>query len=442
VGIAIVGFSQIAAGSALSSLASEPNFLWCVSIPIFLALYYCAAIYWVRQTNPHSTLVTQYSPPSGMSPAEMRFVLTGEFDERVVAAAAVHLAARGLVRFQGLDQYYAVCKTSAPLPSDLPADELAVYRTMFNLQDAKPGPFPGRLRTYEELPHDAFLLPPPSEKEFVMLAETIKSALRTSTEQKYFTSNIRFIAPAAMLSLFLVFVRVQGPAVALVASSLITLGMLTVKVPEELIGIRARQNAGNVAGLRILFVMVCLGVFGALGEGSMSLLTSLAVVIALNLFLAPLLRARTTIGMERVQQIEGYREFLKQVEIDRMARMKTPEWVPSPSTEYLAFALALDLGNAWEEYVAHSGCEVLVVQKGKSGVFPKRVRLREPNSAIDAFLASALAMTLISGVSVTFGLATTKTVSAPLVPVDTIAAGHAIVFIILLLALLFRSRSR
>jgi len=420
---------------------SEPNLAWYVIVPVLLALYYAWAIYHVRQIAPHSALVPQYSPPQDMSPGEMRYLLKGEFDERIVVADIVHLAARGLVRFEGLDEYYAVCKTATPVPPDLPGDELAVYRKMFNLENGGTAPFPGRLRTYQELPHDAFLLPPPEEANFILLAEAAKKALRDDTQQKYFTNSIQFVAPAAILSLFLSFLRAQHPVVALFAAAAITLGVLSVKVPEELLGLRAKQNAGNLAAIRILFLLVCLGILTPLGEGSVAFVISLALVIALNLFLAPLLRTRTPPGVERVQQIEGYREFLKQVELDRMARMKSPEWVPNASTEYLAYALALDLGDAWDEYLAHSGCEVLVVQKGKSGVFPQRVRLHEPDTAVDAFLGFALAMVVVSGATLAMGSIMGKfDFSSSAISAGSLAFIYVVVLLALVVAMVARSK--
>src|ERR1700736_3825974 len=77
------------------ALAGDPNSIWYLLVPILLAAYYFVALSWVRRSNPPGAVVIQYSPPLNLSPASMRYVLTGEFDEKEVAAAVVHLAARG-----------------------------------------------------------------------------------------------------------------------------------------------------------------------------------------------------------------------------------------------------------------------------------------------------------------------------------------------------------
>jgi hypothetical protein len=75
--------------SLLKAVASDPNFIWYVLIPIFLAVYLLAALSWIRRTNPPGAVVIQYSPPLSLSPAAMRYVLTGEFDQKDVAASIV-----------------------------------------------------------------------------------------------------------------------------------------------------------------------------------------------------------------------------------------------------------------------------------------------------------------------------------------------------------------
>jgi hypothetical protein len=406
-----------------------------------LFLYYPIAIFWVRRKDSPASTVIQYSPPADMSPAEMRYVLTGEFDEKGVAAAVVHLAAQGLVRFAGLDDYYAVSRTGVGLPPDLPPDELAVYRAMFNLDQAGSAPFPGRLRTYAELPHDAFLLPPPDQENFVLLAAATKDALKSFTEPKHFTPNIPFIAPAGILSLFLIFVRVQHPGVALFAALIITAGALALKLPDELLAVSGKTNSGNLAGIRVLFVMLCLGVFGALNEGSLLFLISLAVVISVNLFFAPQLRGRTRLCRERTTQIEGYRAFLKEVELDRMERLKSADWKPNENTGYLAYALALDLGHAWDDYLAHSGYWTAAADRKKSPLPPQMVRVRAPLVTLDAWLGFGLIMLLLSGSIVLFLRMTGAPDSSPPgVSGESLAAYFVMAFLLIFVVLAIRSR--
>ena len=67
-----------------------------------------------------------------------------------------------------------------------------------------------------------------------------------------------------------------------------------------------------------------------------------------------------------LHQIGGYSEFLTRVEVDRLHRMQHPEWTPGSSTENLAYAVALDLHRAWEDYVANSNFHSGALQSGET----------------------------------------------------------------------------
>jgi hypothetical protein len=177
--------------------------------------------------------------------------------------------------------------------------------------------------------------------------------------------------------------------------------------------------------------------FGALGDGSSAYALSLVAVISLNLFLAPHLRSRTQDGLDLVAQIKGYRQFLLEVELDRMQRMKTPEWVPTPSTECLAYALALDLGDAWHDYLENSGYWVAETRPSKLN---KMVRVRQPNTLLDGWLAFCFMMLVLSGVCLAIIGATATDASVFVVPGGTIAALYAIAFLVLFVVFAFRSR--
>lgn len=424
--------------SAFEPLGSDPNLTWFLLVPMLLAAYYFAAIYWIRRSNALDTVVTQYSPPLNLSPAAIRYALTGEIDEKGVAGCVVHLAARKLVRFHGLDNYYTVSRTDTPLPADLAPDERAVYEKMFNLDTGGTGPFAGRLRTYDELPHDTFLLPPVDEKNFVLLADTIEKTLKNSAGQEYYTPNLRYIAPAEIASVFFLLVPVLNPVLALFAAAGFTIvARFFVRLPDELVRVSARRKEANLLAVRAIFLAVCLGALGALGAGSSAYALSLVAVLSLNLFLAPHLRSRTELGLELVAKIEGYRDFLEEVELDRMQRMKTPEWVPTTSTEYLAYALALELGNAWQDYLSNSGYWIAETQPSK---LKKMVRVRARDTLFDAWLAFCFIMLVFSGICLAVVRAFATDASVFVVPEGTIAACYGIAFLVFFLVYAFRSR--
>lgn len=431
----------LGASGSLLRAADEPNLPWYIGIPALLLIYYPATIYWVQRQNSPAAVVIQYAPPAGISPAEMRYVLRGEFDDQGVAAAIVNLAARGLVRFKGVDKDYAVSQTEAVVPLDLPPDELAAYRFMFQLQNRPKSVAEDATTSRMEPSPGSFLLSSFTEQTFILLSAAVKKSLKAHAEPKYFTANIRYIAPAAILSLFLIFVRVQHPAVALMAGAGFTVAVLAVKHPEELFGLRRIDSTGNSAGITAIFLMLCVGALTALNEGSLPFLISLLVVIFLNAFMAPRLRGRTLLGNECVGQIHGYREFLKQAELDKLERMKGPDWKPNEDTAHLAYALALDLGNAWQDYLTHAGYWKNVPATGKSAVQTRKPPALPPLVTPDAWLALALFMLVLAGSIVLLHHVGQATERSPTVgSSESLAAYGAIGVLVLFVVLAIRRR--
>jgi len=261
--------------------------------------------------------------------------------------------------------------------------------------------------------------------------------LKAFIEQKYFTRNLRYIAPAAILSLFLLFIRVQHPIVALLAAVGFTFAALYFDADGSYWPENPVRVAG-VAGVRLIILMFSLIFFTVMKSGSLAYLLSMIATVCINLYLVPLLRGRTPHGRELVSKIEGYREFLKEVELDRMQRMKAPAWVPTPSTENLAYAIALDLGDAWDNYRENSGYWT-DIEKGRPHDSKRMVRVPAPNLTFDAWIG--FAMLFIVGLSMLrMNVTATTESAASIFSGGALAAWLAIAFLVLFVIVAFRSR--
>ena len=76
--------------------ASPVDFL----LPAALCIYYLIAQLLVGKELPEGVIVARYTPPASMSPAEVRYLLTGSTDRKSVSAVLVHLAAQKLIAIQ------------------------------------------------------------------------------------------------------------------------------------------------------------------------------------------------------------------------------------------------------------------------------------------------------------------------------------------------------
>lgn len=372
-------------------------------IAALLIGYYVVARFWLRSRGDSGAVVTQYSPPRGLSPAAMRFVETGECDAKCVAATAVHLAARGLITFRGLDDYYAISRTAEAVPSDLPAEEAAAYRQMFNLDQGGSAPFRGRLRTYEELPHESFLLPAREEGNVLLLQQTIQKSFSENIRRSFISYHIGYSSFAAFLSFYFALSGLSQAENCLLQAIVVALGVGVCNYTDGIRRfVRGELSAADIQWrvLPVFFVLVWVWVFDVFASQDPPLVKmSLVVVVILNLTLSALLVGPTESGGALLGEIAGYRDFLCSVELDRMHRLKSPGWKPSAATANLAYAIALDLGDAWDDYLANAGFHTVVWRPGLYGMHKREIRTATQTAEVDwlPWVAFAAFMVVVVG---------------------------------------------
>jgi len=74
---------------------------------------------------------------------------------------------------------------------------------------------------------------------------------------------------------------------------------------------------------------------------------ALVAVVVINIGFAISLKRLTPMGRQRLDEILGFRQFLSTVELDRLDRLNNPHMTPALLNDYLAYAIALDLKEAW-----------------------------------------------------------------------------------------------
>jgi hypothetical protein len=375
-------FFLLTAPSATPPDSSSPPLYFLV--PALLILYYLAARYWIRTRSTPGAVVTQYTPPQNLSPGALRYCFTGSLDAKAIASTVLHLAARGLVTFQGLDENYAILRTAEPLPNDLPREEVAVYKAMFNLDQVGTAPFPGRLRTYQELPKDAFLLSVSEGTDHLQLSKAIYASLSDENKNLYFSDHRLFSFVGAFLSLGFLFFHLDDFVLQWFFISIFFPGVFAFVASRGAPPFRPSRDPQYSGKVVLVFLLLVAAIsFGAFAAPySFAFQFALPSVVILNLALPQLLRSPTDEGRRLLDEIDGYREFLFTVEIDRMQRLKSPGWKPSQATANLAYAIALDLGDAWEEFLENADFRSVIYERGPNGTFPKKHIVRTaPESA-------------------------------------------------------------
>src|SRR5271154_1716875 len=110
--------------------------------PLFLlAIYISARLYLRRNVERYST-TPQYEPPGGLSPAAMRYVVSGVIDGTSIASCLASLAVKGYIEVQAKGASFA-CWRTKKCDTDLnqlPVEEAAIAELLFDSNANVAGP--------------------------------------------------------------------------------------------------------------------------------------------------------------------------------------------------------------------------------------------------------------------------------------------------------------
>jgi hypothetical protein len=322
-----------------------------------LLLYYLVT--WVRVgRDPRpGTIVPQFGPPEGLSPAAMRYLRVMGPDTKGLAAAITGLGVKGaLVISQGEDGSFAV-DTTGSVPAGLLPDETELLQELFD----------GRTKTRLVFDQSA-------HSRIQTVRKALEQQLRSMYGKGYFLTNHRYAATGVALSIAGVVAagllgttqpeRVVGFLFMSVWLSVWTFGIaaLVAQVVASWHG-QAAGTSGKRAfslptsGCLTLFAIPFLlgEVFGIIAFVVIAgplLLALVLVTAAIDVVFFRLLRAYTPQGRALLDQIYGFRMYLSTAEKDRMNMLTPVDHTPETFERYLPYALALDVEQQWSENFA------------------------------------------------------------------------------------------
>jgi hypothetical protein len=311
---------------------------------VLLFLYFGAVWFIVGRDPKRGVIVPLFVPPSGLSPAAMRFVQRMHYDRKAFAATLIGLAVKGVA-------------TIAETPH-LMGPVYTLHRAgeaRESLSQAETGVADALLGFDDEVE-----LSQKSHGQIAAAIATLKKDLSAEYERVYFNQNHAWFWPGLGI------IALSCVAAALLSDDLG--GALLVFLWSGLFGIAAavfttmafgawRQvwvGAGSRAirmGLALMrtlaalpFVATLIGITfflnAAIQPVTVAILVTEAIVAVL---FYDLLRAPTLAGAKLRDQIEGFALYLKTAEGSRIAAQITPDLFE----RYLPYAVALDCENAW-----------------------------------------------------------------------------------------------
>lgn len=260
---------------------------WGFGLPVltFVALLYLYRRYG-RDPAGRGTIIAEYEPPEGLSPAMVGYVIDEEIHPQDISAAMLNLAVKGRMTIQYekkklFGHTYRLTKRTPPANAlslspfeQVLADEIFAKEGEVKLEDLK--------------------------KTLPTKLGTLKETLRTDAKSKK------------------VFAR----------------------EPETV-----RRWYYGIGGVLLLGTLITLG--GAIAAGSGAIVIGMAVSGILFLAFARAMPSRTEHGVRIREQVEGFKQFLTVTEKDRLEFHNAPEKTSEQFFAFLPYAVALDVATTW-----------------------------------------------------------------------------------------------
>ena len=347
--------------------ASDTAYNWAWGTIAAVFLYYTAVAIFAHWRRTRSVGVTKYEPPPNTSPALAAFLYENGKCERAFAAAIVSLAVNGFLEIQQEDDWFTLKRLREP-DASLPLEESVALAELF-----PPGAETCKCEG-SEAPRlcRAF-------KKFETLIEGIAELELMSPH------DVIWVAGAGLLAFVMVALAFPLPFVDrgdLTPTSEILLLFIALWIILGAYCLRAALRVwpatfhrlathlpGRVVPKRTLswndMFPFYLSATAAFGFGLLAAITSprfAGIVIACELLIVTfrqILYGPTTKGRERISDLRGFREFLARAERDRLNRLNEAGETPTSFDRYSAYAVALDVEQAWGEQFAEDVLEIV-----------------------------------------------------------------------------------
>lgn len=145
----------------------------------FLVLYYAVVWRLVGKDPQKGVIMPLYTPPEGLSPAAMRYILKMGYSDKAFAAAVINLAVKGYLQIQK-DTEYTIRKTpEADFTWRLPGEESELCNALPN----------------------NLILKQYNHKAVYRVVEVFKDSLKKYFARRYFMINAKYRIPGIIISM-------------------------------------------------------------------------------------------------------------------------------------------------------------------------------------------------------------------------------------------------
>lgn len=320
---------------------------------LFIILVYYIFVWSLVGNDPNKgTIVVQYDPPDGMSPAAVRFLRRMGYDHKAFAVALIDMAVKGFVKIKEERGVYTVEKDRAEREKLLSPEEDRIADVLLGSEESIE-----LVNTHHAKIGEA--------------VKAVKAQLQDRYDQSYFSTNSKYIIPGIILTIgTLILALLSRPTEKAAIAGFMTVWLsiwsigVFFLVSQVVSGWRRASlrtisdvaSTGNTGCMTIFAIPFIVGELFGIGflvySTSPLFVLMLLVLISMNILFYHLLKAPTVMGRQLLDKIEGFRVYLSTAEADYMNTIYPREKTPELFEKYLPYALALDVAQQWAQQFA------------------------------------------------------------------------------------------
>jgi len=301
-----------------------------------VATYYYFS--WLRygKAIKSNVIIPSFNIPNDWSPALIRYLYKKNIDEKSFAISIINMAVKKVIRITNGNSKkvgYAIERLTASTTA-LSKEELAIYTRFLTKKN----------RIYINKANGSAIN---SARNAHIKELKIQVNLKTYFIS-YRTALLKAIGVTfAVFILFMTFVESRMPMAILISSPFISIGsyffITGIKALRESFvkGIFPAALGAAIAGWPLMMLINHIAGFPLLSL-IFTLISTLLFVI--HFFL---LKTCTTLGEATMNEIKGFKMYLKTAEEHRLNMLNPPELTPALFERFLPYAIALDVENAW-----------------------------------------------------------------------------------------------
>ncbi len=309
---------------------------------LLLALVYFLVVWAAYGRDPQKgVIIPRYEPPIGFGPAAVRYLRgMGTLDDRSLASSIIDLAVKGAVTIKESGSGTYELKRASAVKGILAPPGPAVMEALLGHSTG-------------------FVFKQANHKSIKNARQAVAKEVSAQCDSIYFVRNLHLWVIGLLVTLVPLAVSLFDAKEPLGALFLLVwLGFWSIGVAGlsmQVVSTWRQSGWKKIAAIPITLFAIPFYAGWVFGAVMLVVVTSPWVAgcyvagIGMTLLFHYLLKRPTESGREALDDIEGFRQYLRVAESDRLNLENPPERTPALFEKFLPFALALDVEQEWSE---------------------------------------------------------------------------------------------